>query len=208
MGQIAAHDQPNVLLPRVLWWRSQRCWSENIGSRQASCLGNDREVRIDDLLVGLAYLITFSLLLLSEFHPRSMHFPPGDDGDEILAPTDADAESLLWTDDEAQRGLTAGQAPLRTWTEPALRSDRMCWSLIGAAHTLAYELGLFGSFADSTVAASPRARRLERLLYVYISQTSGRLGLASMFRDIPREGDFAYLRQNLFRKCPRLPLSS
>ncbi len=156
-----------------------------------------------------AYLILFSLLLLSEFHPRSMHFPPGDDGDEILAPTDADAESLLMTDDEAQKGLTAGQATLKTWTEPALRSDRMCWSLIGAAHTLAYELGLFGSFADSTVAACPRARRLERLLYVYISQTSGRLGLASMFRDIPQEGDFAYLQQILFhRKCVLLPLSS
>lgn len=161
------------------------------------------------LLVDLAYLTVFSLLLLSEFHPRSMHFPPGDDGDEILAPTDADAESLILTDDEAQKGLTAGQAPLRTWTEPALRSDRMCWSLIGAAHTLAYELGLFGSFADSTVATSPRAQRLERLLYVYISQTSGRLGLASMFRDIPREGDFAYLQQTLFqRKCPHLPLRS
>jgi len=149
----------------------------------------------------------FSLLLLSEFHPRSMHFPPGDDGDEILAPTDADAESLLLTDDEAQKGLTAGQATLKTWTEPALRSDRMCWSLIGAAHTLAYELGLFGSFADSTVATCPRARRLERLLYVYISQTSGRLGLASMFRDIPHEGDFAYLQQTLFRKFVLLPFS-
>jgi len=160
-------------------------------------------------LLNLAYLILFSLLLLSEFHPRSMHFPPGDDGDEILAPTDAEAESLLMTDDEAQKGLTAGQATLKTWTEPALRSDRMCWSLIGAAHTLAYELGLFGSFADSTVAACPRARRLERLLYVYISQTSGRLGLASMFRDIPQEGDFAYLQQILFqRKCVLLPLGS
>ena len=134
-----------------------------------------------------------------------MHFPPGDDGDEILAPTDADAESLLNTNNEAQKGLTAGQATFTNWTEPALRSDRMCWSLIGAAHTLAYELGLFGSFADSTLTTDPRAQRLERLLYIYISQTSGRLGLASMFRDIPQESDFAYLQQTLFqRKCALL----
>ena len=135
-----------------------------------------------------------------------MHFPPGDDGDEILAISDADTESFLITDDEAQKGLTAGKANFTTWTEPALRSDRLCWSLIGTAHTLAYELGLFGSFADSTQTTCSRAQRLERLLYVYINQTSGRLGLASMISGTPQESDFEYLRQSLSqRKCAISP---
>lgn len=153
-----------------------------------------------DVKSSVPLLTVPSLLLLSEFHPRSMHFPPGDDGDDILALTDADTDILLNTDDEAQKGLANGQASFTTWTEPALRSDRLCWSLIGAAHTLAYELGLFGSFAESTVATCFRAQRLERLLYVYVSQTSGRLGLASLIRGVTQESDFEYLQQTLLQR--------
>ena len=135
-----------------------------------------------------------------------MHFPPGDDGDEILALTEADTEHLLINDDEAQKEATNGQTSFTTWSEPALRSDRLCWSLIGTAHNLAYELGLFGSFADSQQQTSSRAQRLERLLYVYVSQTSGRLGLASMIPGVPQESDFEHLQQTILqRECTILP---
>lgn len=136
-----------------------------------------------------------SLLLLSEFHPRSMHFPPGDDGDEILTPTDADTDYLLSEEDEAQKGLADGHTNFSAWTEPALRSDRLCWSLVSAAHSLAHELGLFGSFADSQLTTDPRAQRLERLVYIYVSQTSGRLGLPTMIRGGSQESDFGHLQQ-------------
>ena len=130
--------------------------------------------------------LMFSLLLLNEFHPRSMHFPPRDDDDDILVPVD---EASTPADGKA---LSMGS----TWSEPALRSDRMCWSLIGTSYVLAYELGIFGTYADgiSSVdgrvkrksgpnAYSQRADRIERMLYVFITQASGRFGFPSMYSD-------------------------
>ena len=141
-----------------------------------------------------------------------MHFPPGDDGDDILAPLDADMETLLRSDNDASRANSAGQSTFINWTEPALRSDRMCWSLIGAAHTLAYELGLFGSFADTSSIDLERSQRLEDILYIYLSQTSGRLGLSSLFHSFAGEDDFASLKKFLFDRklysfLPSLPCS-
>lgn len=130
-----------------------------------------------------------SLLLLSEFHPRSMHFPPGDDVDEIFASSDGDM-----TIDETQGRNSVENSTFARWIEPALRSDRMCWSLVGTAYILAYELGIFGNYADGTrpldggIKSRPghfdnrqRANRIERLLYIYVNQTSGRLGFPSAF---------------------------
>lgn len=130
---------------------------------------------------------SFSLLLLNEFHPRSMHFPPRDDDDDILAPAD-DANT------------PAEENPLHlssTWSEPALRSDRMCWSLIGTSYVLAYELGIFGTYSDGVLsvkygkvqrkggpnAYNNRADRIERMLYVFITQASGRFGIPSMYSE-------------------------
>lgn len=126
-----------------------------------------------------------------------MHFPPGDDGDETLVSTDADDESHLKVEHDAAKSGSNGQSTFTSWTEPALRSDRLCWSLIGFAHSLAYELGLFGSFADGPPEDGERSRRLERILYIYLSQTSGRLGLSSMFHSIADEDKFASLRHFL-----------
>ena len=125
-----------------------------------------------------------------------MHFPPGDDGDEVLVPLDADDEILPRFDNDPSK--SSGQSTFTSWTEPALRSDRLCWSLIGFAHNLAYEIGLFGSFADATPIDGERSQRLERILYIYLSQTSGRLGLTSTFRSIAGEDDFTSLGLFLF----------
>ncbi|MCJ1230631.1 hypothetical protein MMC12_007305 [Toensbergia leucococca] len=133
-----------------------------------------------------------SLLLLSDWHPRSMHFPPGDDGDEILVPLEEEQIVVSTLPNETlQSGK--GRTIMAGWTEPALRSDRMCWSLAGASYTLACELGIFGNFDDETdslngdfaqasgsLAYRRRAVRVERLLYIYVTQTSGRLGFPSM----------------------------
>ena len=120
-----------------------------------------------------------------------MHFPPGDDDNEILAPLE---EDLRTTREDIRDMSFAGENPISGWTEPALRSDRMCWSLISTAYALAYELGLFGNFSDGTRTTadetqrkddSPsegqRTERVKRLLFIYVTQTSGRLGFPSMF---------------------------
>ncbi|KAL8692757.1 MAG: hypothetical protein Q9218_002264, partial [Villophora microphyllina] len=145
---------------------------------------------------GLRTLGTIeSLLLLSEFHPRSMHFPPGDDGDDILTTADDESTSLSRTQ-TVRETLAFGEATVASWSEPALRSDRMCWSLIGMAHTLAYELGVFGNFQNgirtprpterlngepSSLPHEQRADRIERLLYVYITSACGRFGFPTMY---------------------------
>ena len=130
--------------------------------------------------------LLFSLLLLNEFHPRSMHFPPRDDDDDILAPAD---DATTPTDENAPYMGS-------TWSEPAVRSDRMCWSLIGTSYILAYELGIFGTYSEGilstdaivkgkggAIAGSERTDRIERMLYVFITQASGRFGIPSMYSD-------------------------
>lgn len=140
-----------------------------------------------------------------------MHFPSSDDADEIFASPDGDA---------IDEGPSIGESTFAGWTEPALRSDRMCWSLIGTAYTLAYELGIFGNYADGTRSVDSgikrrsgsldhrqRADRIERLLYIYVTQTSGRLGFSIAFPAHSWDVDFNcleqsfagnYLRQGLF----------
>ncbi|KAL9029192.1 MAG: hypothetical protein Q9196_002543 [Gyalolechia fulgens] len=153
---------------------------------------------------GLRTLGTIeSLLLLSEFHPRSMHFPPGDDGDDILTTPDEDSTSLP-RNASGREIPSFGEATVVSWSEPALRSDRMCWSLIGMSYTLAFELGVFGNYQNglrcppSTMdrvggTSSPpheqRTDRVERLLYIYINTASGRFGLPSMYARLDEELD-------------------
>ena len=150
-------------------------------------LGTIERYLISILLLSDSIDLLFSLLLLSEFHPRSMHFPPRDDDDDILAPAD---DATTTPPDE--KVLYSGS----TWTEPVVRSDRMCWSLIGMSYVLAYELGIFGTYPDGVLspegivkrkdgqtAYNRRAERIERMLYVFITQASGRFGIRSMYSD-------------------------
>lgn len=153
---------------------------------------------------GLRTLGTIeSLLLLSEFHPRSMHFPPGDDGDDILTTPDEDLTSLP-SNTGARELPSFGEATVVSWSEPALRSDRMCWSLIGMSYTLAFELGVFGDYQNGprSPPATPdhyggtslslhqqRINRVERLLYIYINTASGRFALPSMYARLDEELD-------------------
>ncbi|WEW56978.1 zinc finger transcriptional activator [Emydomyces testavorans] len=122
-----------------------------------------------------------ALLLLSEWHPRSLHVPAGDDGDSIIVKDEV----------RRTRASTAGiGGRIRIdWLEPVWRSDRMCWSMLGNALALAVELGIFDEYDDTTIGAresrrdiwnnpssSQRAYLVQHLLWVYLTQTSGRLG--------------------------------
>ena len=109
-----------------------------------------------------------------------MHFPPTDDENEILAPMAADP-----TDFEQSFPVPASVTN-EGWIEPVIRSDRMCWSLIGCAFTLAYELGIFdslvteGSWSIENGVPGHRESSIARILFIYVSQTSGRLGYPNM----------------------------
>lgn len=117
-----------------------------------------------------------ALLLLSEWHPRSLHFPPEADGwDSDLIPSTVDDSDSV--------------DPVNRWLEdviePAKRSDRMCWMLLGCATSLAQELDIFGEGPDKPATTSSdeslivRKHRARKLLYVFVNQLASRLGTTS-----------------------------
>lgn len=136
-----------------------------------------------------------SLMLLTEWHPRALHFPPSDDDDELVLPDEpheAGPKAAMYKE--------VGDKRIDSWLEPCWRSDRMCWMLLGNAMTLAFEIGVFDETSETefeeanqhlshaTVKAYYRRKNhLRNLLIIYVTQTSGRLGLTSMLPKIERD---------------------
>ncbi|KAK1751876.1 hypothetical protein QBC47DRAFT_364220 [Echria macrotheca] len=140
-----------------------------------------------------------SLMILTEWHPRALHFPPNEAIDELLLPS----YDQNPTDDEGNQRPSAGVGGRRidSWLEPAWRSDRMCWMLLSTAMGLAYELGVFDDI-DELLATGAitrpeyeeesyrlRAYRIKRLLLIYLSQLAGRLGWTNMVPENLRKSD-------------------
>ncbi|KAF2878267.1 hypothetical protein BDV95DRAFT_480394 [Massariosphaeria phaeospora] len=130
-----------------------------------------------------------ALLLLSEWHPRALHFPTASDG--------WDCELMVGVNNHTAEGvkILEGDATSNRWLEdviePAKRSDRMSWMLMGCALSLAQELGLFEDTGniDKDLTSYPRFStefiilrriRTRKLLFVFIEQLSWRLGCTSM----------------------------
>jgi len=118
-----------------------------------------------------------ALLLLTDWQPRAMHFPPGDDENKLVGA----GYALL--EDEKPHPADAGNVPYSTWLEPAWRSDRMSWMLLGLAQSLAFELGVFDTRHEhcggqhGPESECMRRRRIRRLVITYVSQVSGRIGI-------------------------------
>ncbi|KAH8588834.1 hypothetical protein B0O99DRAFT_524363 [Bisporella sp. PMI_857] len=125
-----------------------------------------------------------SFLLMTEWHPRSLHFPPKSEGWDcaLLAAPDA-PESI-------ERQEVEEHSALYRWREevfePAKRSDRMSWMLVGAATTLAHELGIFSDqdafsrVSDENNVSKVRRMRVRMLLYVYVNQLAMRIGCTTL----------------------------
>ncbi|TGZ82515.1 hypothetical protein EX30DRAFT_354598 [Ascodesmis nigricans] len=141
-----------------------------------------------------------ALMVLTEWHVRGIHFPmdveESDWGIEISDDESEPVPKLASMGGIVMEGL--GER-LENILEPAYRSDRMSWMLLGNALALAYELGVFdetegtvspaptppatGKSGESQVPFRVRSRRIQRLLVVYIMQLASRIGWTSM---IPR----------------------
>ncbi|KAH8668596.1 hypothetical protein BX600DRAFT_460333 [Xylariales sp. PMI_506] len=142
-----------------------------------------------------------SLMILTEWHPRALHFPPEEAIDELMLPF-YDTPSNISTDEDGNlRPGGVGGRRIEGWLEPAWRSDRMCWMLLSTALGLAYELGVFDDI-DQLLATSnitrpeyedeayrTRAMRIKRLLLVYVTQLAGRLGWTNMVPESIRQAD-------------------
>ncbi|KAH6703103.1 C6 transcription factor [Leptodontidium sp. MPI-SDFR-AT-0119] len=135
-----------------------------------------------------------SLLLMTEWHPRALHFAPDVDG------WDRDImEHELGGSNGYIHGRRENNGPTEEVEGAARRSDRMSWMLLGSALTLAHELGVSDqrlqkrdisaeSFTSDKQKRDAefvelRQNRPRRLLYIYINQLASRLGWTSM---IPR----------------------
>lgn len=127
-----------------------------------------------------------ALLLMSEWHPRSLHFPPEIDGwDSDLISTVPEPENHTDSDSSSPNKW------LEDMIEPARRSDQMSWMLLGSALSLAHELGVFEAedkdannleYVGFITSDQLKLRRLrvQRLLYVYINQLAWRIGCMSL----------------------------
>ncbi|KAK0101082.1 hypothetical protein ONS95_012934 [Cadophora gregata] len=123
-----------------------------------------------------------ALLLISEWHPRAILFPPETDG--------WDAQLLSTEIDARHRSIAQDDSPPVRWREdvflPTSRSESMSWMLASAALSLAYQLGVFTedgtsiSQSKNTNTTTSQHARIRKLLYVYVNQISARLGCPSM----------------------------
>ncbi|CAG7935162.1 unnamed protein product [Penicillium salamii] len=130
-----------------------------------------------------------ALLLMSEWHPRALQFPPETDG------WDSD---FIMTSPDIRDPPSAEDIPVSSrWredvVEPTKRFERMSWMVLNSALALAHELGVFGCTArltrhDDLVGLDAeryleylevRRRRLPSLLFTFINSLSSRLGCTS-----------------------------
>jgi hypothetical protein len=133
-------------------------------------------------------------MILTEWHPRALHFPPAEATDELMLPS-YDVADNYSTDNDNDHHLPGGVGGKRieAWLEPAWRSDRMCWMLLSTAMGLSYELGVFDNVDELLAAGGEmtrpeyedeayrlRAARIKRLLLIYVTQLAGRLGWTNM----------------------------
>ncbi|KAI8947313.1 transcriptional activator ARO80 [Xylaria longipes] len=143
-----------------------------------------------------------SLMILTEWHPRALHFPPEEAIDELMLPSrEFHMPDAVDDDVVARPGGNVGGQRIESWLEPAWRSDRMCWMLLSNALGLAYELGVFDDI-DELLATNAitrpeyedeayrlRAMRIKRLLLIYLTQLAGRLGWTNMVPESIRKTD-------------------
>ncbi|KAL5356829.1 hypothetical protein BJX96DRAFT_162703 [Aspergillus floccosus] len=145
-----------------------------------------------------------ALMLLAEWYPRALHFPPENDGwdsDLILAVPDERDPPL-----PMEERVTLRERWREDVIEPARRADRMAWMVLSSALALSYELGIFRSIPESGIptkntalgtgksapqtASGPdaelylehlerRKKRLPPLLFVFVNQLSSRIGCTS-----------------------------
>lgn len=133
-----------------------------------------------------------ALLLLSEWYPRALHFPPETDGwDSDLIMTTPDLRDPPGMDDE----LPMSERWKEDVVEPSKRLDRMSWMLVNTAVGLAHELGVFapqclqgGRIQNEMVSPDAeaylshleqRSLRLPVLLFLFTDLLASRIGCTS-----------------------------
>jgi hypothetical protein len=150
-------------------WREVRnaferlIWGGGCGTRPIS---NGRGLRTIGTVEGL--------LILTEWHVRGLHFPMDVEESDWGISLSSDDEDEEAADSPPPKRVVEGLGDkISNILEPAYRSDRMAWMLLGNALALAYELNVF----DTAIEPPPRIRNI---LLVYVLQLASRLGWTPM----------------------------
>ena len=138
-----------------------------------------------------------ALLLLSDWQPRSLHFPPDDDDNHLLNVNYDKLPAHLTSNGTTAHNPSLDALPFASWLEPAWRSDKMCWMLMGLAQALSLELGVFDpNEAEGTGLVAQREqqrkKRIRRMVLVYVAQISGRNGIPNVLRPSEWAPDIDY----------------
>lgn len=173
----------------------QRLWDQCQQLLLRIMLGQEKMSRAINRNVGSIE----AFLLMTEWHPRALHFPPLHEGwDSDLVPHYGfeGERSTDSQDNMSQVGRPSPNRWLEDVIEPARRSDKMSWMLLGSALSLAHELGIFDDEKlssgrsleniqsegfSSIERTAYRCGRVRKLLYVYTEQLASRLGCTAMF---------------------------
>lgn len=134
-----------------------------------------------------------ALILLTEWHPRSLQVPPVSDG--------WDSDMIMsFPDVRDQNGAAVDNPSRDRWLEdviqPAQRSDRMSRTILGMAMSLANELGVFdqqedadlGTLSAYEIRQYHKRKALAKLLFLYQGQLSSRLGCKSLMPESVSHG--------------------
>ncbi|CAG8184574.1 unnamed protein product [Penicillium salamii] len=119
-----------------------------------------------------------ALLLLLDWHPRALHFPPPDeDTSSIVLPEPKRPRTT------SSRTANHGAGSGHDWLA---RSDRLCYSMLSNVLMLATEIGIFNETTSSqaedhhdqfsTARDRERFHRIQCLIWVYATQQPGRPG--------------------------------
>ena len=144
--------------------------------------------------IGLRTLGTIeAFLLLTEWHARGIHFPKSNKPFGLCVGLlgDFQASRKRFAVCDATGHFHDVDSVRHEWIETCNRADRMCLSLLSQALGLAHQLGVMDVDenmpsdlvqTEAEKADCSRRLNLKRLLYVFITQTCGRMSVPSLIR--------------------------
>lgn len=159
---------------------SRLTWSEDLFVGEFRSLNGPRPAYTDSWSHGFRTLGTCeALLLLLDWHPRALHFPPPDE----------DTSSITIPElKKTQKGAGSRYYGPGSGHDWLARSDRLCQSMLSTVFMLAAEMGIFsdhdifwqGDAAHDDIRAGREQERFYRircLIWVYATQQPGRPGM-------------------------------
>lgn len=188
----------NILRGTSSWSRSvalhDRLWKHAQHLVTRIIFGQEKKSKAKTRTLGTIQ----ALLLMTEWAPRAIYFPPEDDGyDTDLLFASAEERGSTPGADDVDLNLNVAQELHGDWFRdvilPSRMIDRMSWMLLGCAITLGHEVGLFdvakaraatgagateGQDAQKSRAAY-QYNRIYKIIYTVDEQFSSRLGCTS-----------------------------